>query len=323
MVFCQVFLDDSGSRPDSLSPIAMWGREVEKAGDKLNDWILRGLEDEEKEIIKTFLKNSTYEYLLTPNPIAREFVQHLIHDHLRLTPESNESLVMVDMMGGTGMEAAAMYVMAGNNVTIALSDMNPLAVQFLKSRFQKMAELHHDKWESQKVVEIFETIPGSILDHTGSGPEHTGPNILNLFSYGNIEAKESVFQNRCKQAHIVMLDPMWPGGQDYEKPEHARSQYFIESVDGQNVLVTDFVEHLFQHIPALKVVPVKVANFLMRSGIALQNNRLVPDPWKGEATHGHIQGNQHIEWHNFRPKTGGYSLGRGHIRYCMFVRRHI
>lgn len=295
-----------GSDPDSevINP------NPKKQQLKLENWYLKDLNNYIANIIKEFLKeNIQYEYLLTPNPIAEEFVDHLMKDVLKV--EDEDALTCYDMMAGTGMESEN-FVKYKKNVTLYLGDLDPIVHTFLFERFLSVQDIAILKDLKDELGEYMKRQKINIKQIT-NGSELS---ILDIFDYKN--------KKNVKQAHIIHMDPHWPGGPNFKQAEFYNETYTIKGLGKEEVDITLFVVHLFDTIRDLKVVTVKVANFIVSDKKAMENNHLSPSiepsiEGQKESTEGYIKNRSNIKWTLFTPKVLNYNR-RGHIRYLIFQR---
>ena len=271
---------------------------------KLDFWLLKGLNKYIADIIKQFLKESTqYEYLLTPNPIAQKFVDHLMKTVVKI--KDDDALTCYDMMAGTGMESEH-FVRYKKNVTLYLGDLDPIVHTFLFKRFLSIKDIKEldvlrdklSKYMKKQRINIKEIKEGSELS------------ILDIFDYKN--------KIDVKQAHIIHMDPHWPGGSDFKNPDFYSQVYYITDSKNEMVDITLFVVHLFEKIKDLKVVTVKVAKFIVSDRGAMENNHLIPSiEGQRESTKGYIKDRKDIQWTVYMPDVPNYD---GHIRYLIFQR---
>lgn len=244
-------------------------KEAKRRARIINDWTLRGVQQEIKAMILEFIKeNPDYETFLTPNPVAEDFAKYLMNDHLEI--QNDDILTMYDMMAGTGTESEAFFKLGSKNVTIYMGDVDPVAINFLLQRLTiQPDEKNNNNPKRLEIMKLGEAIREKSQLDVNKIAQSAGGNILRIFDYPE--------GNNVKQVHIIHLDPEWPGDiKTFQNPD-VRTQGYMIIGEGTKVLFTSFAQHLFKNIPALKVVTVKVAKYILSEQEGMINNQLIAE----------------------------------------------
>lgn len=245
-------------------------RQAKRRARIINNWTLRNVQKEIKDMILEFInENRDYETFLTPNPVAEDFVQYLMKYHLKI--QKDDILTMYDMMAGTGTESEAFFELGRRNVTIYMGDVDPVAINFLLQRLTiQPDEKNNNDPKRLEIMKLGDAIRKKSRLDVNKIARSAGENILRIFDYPK--------GKNAKQVHIIHLDPEWPGDiTTFQNPDVRNQGYMIIGEGSTKVLFTSFAQHLFRYIPALKVVTVKVAKYILSEDEGMKNNRLIAE----------------------------------------------